>query len=239
MTRAARREPLADRHRHLPTVHEFPPADWSSTASTRDKQVAVLIGRVDRRGRTQWTLPKGHIEVGERAEQTAYARSPKRPESAATSSPRWAASSTGSAPKTTWCTRRCTIICCGSSTVSRAPSDHEVGEVAWVPLDELRITACARRRASAGGSGRAPHREIAHPRSRCAAAAAAELTAAAAPNTLDSPSSPPRRPDPSLRERSEARYWQADLTGHGMRLARFHRSGTARGRRTGGIAGRA
>jgi 8-oxo-dGTP pyrophosphatase MutT (NUDIX family) len=34
-------------------------------------QVAALIGRVDRRGRMLWSLPKGHIEQGETAEQTA------------------------------------------------------------------------------------------------------------------------------------------------------------------------
>ncbi len=37
----------------------------------RDGQVAALIGRVDRRGRMLWSLPKGHIEQGETAEQTA------------------------------------------------------------------------------------------------------------------------------------------------------------------------
>ncbi|WP_186245403.1 NUDIX hydrolase [Mycobacterium simulans] len=37
----------------------------------RDAQVAALIGRVDRRGRMLWSLPKGHIELGETAEQTA------------------------------------------------------------------------------------------------------------------------------------------------------------------------
>lgn len=37
----------------------------------REEQVAALIGRVDRRGRMLWSLPKGHIEVGETAEQTA------------------------------------------------------------------------------------------------------------------------------------------------------------------------
>lgn len=35
----------------------------------RDK--IVLIGRLDRRGRLLWSLPKGHIEEGETAEQTA------------------------------------------------------------------------------------------------------------------------------------------------------------------------
>ncbi len=37
----------------------------------REEQVAALIGRVDRRGRMLWSLPKGHIELGETAEQTA------------------------------------------------------------------------------------------------------------------------------------------------------------------------
>ncbi|NLG47625.1 NUDIX hydrolase [Gordonia sp. (in: high G+C Gram-positive bacteria)] len=32
---------------------------------------AALIGRIDRRGRMMWSLPKGHIETGETAEQTA------------------------------------------------------------------------------------------------------------------------------------------------------------------------
>jgi 8-oxo-dGTP pyrophosphatase MutT (NUDIX family) len=36
-----------------------------------ERQVAALIGRVDRRGRMLWSLPKGHIEQGETAEQTA------------------------------------------------------------------------------------------------------------------------------------------------------------------------
>jgi len=37
----------------------------------REERVAALIGRVDRRGRMLWSLPKGHIELGETAEQTA------------------------------------------------------------------------------------------------------------------------------------------------------------------------
>ena len=36
-----------------------------------DEQLAALIGRVDRRGRMLWSLPKGHIEQGETAEETA------------------------------------------------------------------------------------------------------------------------------------------------------------------------
>ncbi|GAS96600.1 NUDIX hydrolase [Mycolicibacterium canariasense] len=37
----------------------------------KESQVAALIGRIDRRGRMLWSLPKGHIEMGETAEQTA------------------------------------------------------------------------------------------------------------------------------------------------------------------------
>lgn len=36
-----------------------------------DHAKVVLIGRLDRRGRLLWSLPKGHIEDGETAEQTA------------------------------------------------------------------------------------------------------------------------------------------------------------------------
>ncbi|WP_235681247.1 NUDIX hydrolase [Tomitella gaofuii] len=32
---------------------------------------AALIGRLDRRGRTLWSMPKGHVEAGETVEQTA------------------------------------------------------------------------------------------------------------------------------------------------------------------------
>ena len=32
---------------------------------------AALIGRLDRRGRLLWSLPKGHVEAGETEEQTA------------------------------------------------------------------------------------------------------------------------------------------------------------------------
>ncbi len=37
----------------------------------RAEQLAALIGRMDRRGRMLWSLPKGHIEQGETPEQTA------------------------------------------------------------------------------------------------------------------------------------------------------------------------
>lgn len=36
-----------------------------------DATTAALIGRIDRRGRLEWVLPKGHVEPGETTEQAA------------------------------------------------------------------------------------------------------------------------------------------------------------------------
>ena len=44
----------------------------------REEQLAALIGRLDRRGRMLWSLPKGHIEQGETAEQTAMRNESER-----------------------------------------------------------------------------------------------------------------------------------------------------------------
>lgn len=38
---------------------------------TQPEARAALIGRYDRRGRLRWSLPKGHLEPGETAEQAA------------------------------------------------------------------------------------------------------------------------------------------------------------------------
>ncbi|OBH03275.1 MULTISPECIES: NUDIX hydrolase [unclassified Mycobacterium] len=57
----------------LRTVHETSAGGLviDGLDGPRHSQVAALIGRVDRRGRMLWSLPKGHIEMGETAEQTA------------------------------------------------------------------------------------------------------------------------------------------------------------------------
>lgn len=57
----------------LRTVHETSAGGLviDGVDRPRGEQFAVLIGRTDRRGRMLWSLPKGHIEVGETAEQTA------------------------------------------------------------------------------------------------------------------------------------------------------------------------
>ncbi|WP_203471344.1 NUDIX hydrolase [Mycolicibacterium chubuense] len=57
----------------LRTVHETSAGGLviDGIDGPKDRQVAALIGRIDRRGRMLWSLPKGHIERGETAEQTA------------------------------------------------------------------------------------------------------------------------------------------------------------------------
>jgi 8-oxo-dGTP pyrophosphatase MutT (NUDIX family) len=57
----------------LRTVHETSAGGLviDGIDGPKEDQVAALIGRIDRRGRMLWSLPKGHIEMGETAEQTA------------------------------------------------------------------------------------------------------------------------------------------------------------------------
>jgi 8-oxo-dGTP pyrophosphatase MutT (NUDIX family) len=57
----------------LRTVHETSAGGLviDGIDGPKEAQTAALIGRIDRRGRMLWSLPKGHIEMGETAEQTA------------------------------------------------------------------------------------------------------------------------------------------------------------------------
>jgi 8-oxo-dGTP pyrophosphatase MutT (NUDIX family) len=57
-----------ERRRRLRTVDE---TSAGGLVVDRRQQRAALIGRLDRRGRLLWSLPKGHIEVGETPEQAA------------------------------------------------------------------------------------------------------------------------------------------------------------------------
>ncbi len=53
-----------------------PPSEETSAGGlvidrTNEPPVAALIGRLDRRGRLMWSLPKGHVEPGETREEAA------------------------------------------------------------------------------------------------------------------------------------------------------------------------
>lgn len=58
----------SDRRRRLRTVDE---TSAGGLVVHPETGAAALIGRLDRRGRLLWSLPKGHIEAGETAEQAA------------------------------------------------------------------------------------------------------------------------------------------------------------------------
>jgi 8-oxo-dGTP pyrophosphatase MutT (NUDIX family) len=98
---------------------------------------AALIGRTDRRGRTLWSLPKGHIEVGETAEQTAIREVAE--ETGLTGSvlapigkiDYWFAVEGRRVHKTV----HHFLLSWQSGELSA--EDYEVSEVAWVPLSEL------------------------------------------------------------------------------------------------------
>ncbi|HWM59147.1 MAG TPA: NUDIX hydrolase [Pseudonocardia sp.] len=57
-----------ERRRRLRTVDE---TSAGGLVVDHAAGVAAVIGRLDRRGRLLWSLPKGHIEAGETAEQAA------------------------------------------------------------------------------------------------------------------------------------------------------------------------
>ncbi|MBA2308588.1 MAG: NUDIX hydrolase [Pseudonocardiales bacterium] len=63
-----RRGRSPDRRRRLRTVDETSAGGLVVDHATSR---AAVIGRLDRRGRLLWSLPKGHIEDGETAEQAA------------------------------------------------------------------------------------------------------------------------------------------------------------------------
>lgn len=103
----------------------------------REDQVAALIGRVDRRGRMLWSLPKGHIELGETAEQTAIREVAEETGiqgsvlAALGSIDYWFVTDGRRVHKTV---HHYLMRCSGGELCDH---DVEVAEVAWVPVPDL------------------------------------------------------------------------------------------------------
>ena len=99
---------------------------------------AALIGRLDRRGRLLWSLPKGHIEAGETAEQAAVREVEE--ETGIIASVRaplgsidyWFVAEDRRIHKTV---HHYLLSALGGEL---SDADVEVTEVAWVPIDQLR-----------------------------------------------------------------------------------------------------
>ena len=105
---------------------------------------AALIGRLDRRGRLLWSLPKGHLEEGETAEQAAVREVEE--ETGIIASVRaflgsidyWFVAEDRRIHKTV----HHYLLRAHGGELSDA--DVEVTEVAWVPLSELEPWTAAR-----------------------------------------------------------------------------------------------
>ena len=104
------------------------------------RQWAVLIGRIDRRGALVWSLPKGHIEEGETAEDTAVRE--VKEETGIDARVRgplgtidyWFVAERKRIHKTV---HHFVLTATGGEL---SDEDVEVTEVAWVPLSELNAT---------------------------------------------------------------------------------------------------
>jgi 8-oxo-dGTP pyrophosphatase MutT (NUDIX family) len=103
----------------------------------REAQCAALIGRTDRRGRLLWSLPKGHIEKGETAEETAMREVAEetgirgRVLASLGSIDYWFVTEGRRVHKTV---HHYLLASIGGEL---SDADVEVTEVAWVPLTEL------------------------------------------------------------------------------------------------------
>ncbi len=102
-----------------------------------ERGTAAVIGRLDRRGRLLWSLPKGHIEAGETAEQAAVREVEEetgiigRVVAPLGTIDFWFVAEDRRVHKTV---HHFLLRALGGEL---SDSDVEVSEVAWVPLDEL------------------------------------------------------------------------------------------------------
>ncbi|MGH3781158.1 MAG: NUDIX hydrolase [Pseudonocardiaceae bacterium] len=102
-----------------------------------DTGCAAVIGRLDRRGRLLWSLPKGHVEQGETVEQAAVREVAEETGidsavvAALGSIDYWFVAEDRRVHKTVYHF----LLRAAGGELSGA--DHEVTEVAWMPLADL------------------------------------------------------------------------------------------------------
>jgi 8-oxo-dGTP pyrophosphatase MutT (NUDIX family) len=105
---------------------------------TGSRPRAAIIGRLDRRGRLLWSLPKGHLEAGESAEEAAVREVEEetgirgRVVAPLGTIDYWFVAEDRRIHKTVH------HYLLEASGGELSDDDIEVDEVAWVPLDELR-----------------------------------------------------------------------------------------------------
>src|SRR5699024_4192795 len=132
-----RRRPRRRRSRKLTTVEE---TSAGGLVVDPTRRWAVLIGRIDRRGALVWSLPKGHIEEGETAEDTAVREVKEetgidaRVRAPLGTIDYWFVAERKRIHKTV---HHFVLTATGGEL---SDEDVEVTEVAWVPLSELNAT---------------------------------------------------------------------------------------------------
>jgi 8-oxo-dGTP pyrophosphatase MutT (NUDIX family) len=129
--------PPTRRRRALRRVEETSAGGLVVDRTGPTPQVAV-IGRLDRRGRLLWSLPKGHVEAGETAEDAAVREVEEetgirgRVMAPLGTIDYWFVAADRRVHKTV---HHYLLEAAGGEL---SDEDYEVDEVAWVPLPELR-----------------------------------------------------------------------------------------------------
>lgn len=97
----------------------------------------ALIGRLDRRGRLRWSLPKGHVELGETTEQAAMREVEEETGISGRITARLGSvdyTFTAAGKRIHKRVHHFLMVAIGGEL---SDADIEVTEVAWVPLEEL------------------------------------------------------------------------------------------------------
>jgi 8-oxo-dGTP pyrophosphatase MutT (NUDIX family) len=100
-------------------------------------RAGALIGRLDRRGRLRWSLPKGHVEAGETTEQAAIREVAEETGICGRITARLGSvdyTFTVEGRRVHKRVHHFLMVAVGGEL---SDADVEVTEVAWVPLDEL------------------------------------------------------------------------------------------------------
>ncbi len=99
--------------------------------------VAALIGRLDRRGRLRWSLPKGHIERGETTEQAAVREVAEETGISGRITARLGSVEYTFVAEGRLIRKRVHHFLMEALDGELSDADVEVTEVAWVPLTDL------------------------------------------------------------------------------------------------------
>lgn len=97
----------------------------------------ALIGRLDRRGRLRWSLPKGHVELGETTEQAAVREVAEETGISGRITARLGSVEYTFTAEGRRIHKRVHHFLMEAVAGELSDADIEVTEVAWVPVDQM------------------------------------------------------------------------------------------------------